>query len=163
MQSPESYSTAIFLAWDDWGGFYDHVPPPAVDKVRYGIRVPAMVISPYAKRGFIDHQTRSFDAYLKSLRMISFMGSGSIQRPTAVPTQGQMSEKTHRLSEIRHATSTLAKDRARPHFSPELRREAPRFCRVRHVHRKKGVALFLNYWFGSGIGHPTTHELLRMW
>ena len=65
MQSPEWYSTAIFLAWDDWGGFYDHVPPPGVDKVRYGIRVPAMVISPYAKRGFIDHQTLSFDVYLK--------------------------------------------------------------------------------------------------
>ncbi len=65
MRSPEWNSTAIFLAWDDWGGFYDHVPPPGVDSMGYGIRVPALVISPYARRGFIDHQTLSFDAYLK--------------------------------------------------------------------------------------------------
>ena len=58
-------STAIFLAWDDWGGFYDHVKPPRVDAEGYGLRVPALVISPYARRGFIDHQVLSFDAYLK--------------------------------------------------------------------------------------------------
>jgi phospholipase C len=62
MQSPDWNSTAIFLDWDDWGGFYDHVPPPPVDQNGYGLRVPAMVISPYAKAGFIDHQTLSFDA-----------------------------------------------------------------------------------------------------
>jgi phospholipase C len=65
MESPDWRSTAIFLSWDDWGGFYDHVVPPAVDRNGYGLRVPAMVISPYAKRGFIDHQTLSSDAYLK--------------------------------------------------------------------------------------------------
>ncbi len=65
MESPEWNSTAIFLAWDDWGGFYDHVRPPVVDSLGYGIRVPGLVISPYAKQGYIDHQTLSFDAYLK--------------------------------------------------------------------------------------------------
>jgi phospholipase C len=65
MKSPDWSSTAIFLAWDDWGGFYDHVQPPTVDENGYGLRVPAMVISPYARRGFIDHQTLSFDAYDK--------------------------------------------------------------------------------------------------
>ena len=65
MQSPEWDSTAIFLAWDDWGGFYDHVAPPSVDQNGYGLRVPGLVISPYAKKGYIDHQTLSFDAYLK--------------------------------------------------------------------------------------------------
>jgi phospholipase C len=65
MQSPLWNSTAIFLAWDDWGGFYDHLPPPAVDENGYGLRVPGLVISPYAKHGFIDHQTLSFDAYVK--------------------------------------------------------------------------------------------------
>ena len=65
MQSPDWNSTAIFLAWDDWGGFYDHVVPPTVDQNGYGLRVPAMVISPYAKKGHIDHQILSFDAYLK--------------------------------------------------------------------------------------------------
>ena len=65
MHGPDWKSTAIFLAWDDWGGFYDHVQPPTVDGQGYGLRVPAMVISPYAKKGFIDHQILSFDAYLK--------------------------------------------------------------------------------------------------
>ena len=65
MRSPNWSSTAIFLAWDDWGGLYDHVVPPKVDRNGYGIRVPGIVISPYAKRGYIDHQTLSFDAYNK--------------------------------------------------------------------------------------------------
>jgi phospholipase C len=65
MQGPDWSSSAIFLAWDDWGGFYDHVVPPSVDENGYGLRVPALVISPYAKQGYIDHQTLSFDAYLK--------------------------------------------------------------------------------------------------
>jgi phospholipase C len=65
MHSPDWSSTAVFVAWDDWGGFYDHVPPPTVDQNGYGLRVPGIVISPYAKRGYIDHQTLSFDAYDK--------------------------------------------------------------------------------------------------
>jgi phospholipase C len=65
MQSPDWSSTAIFLSWDDWGGFYDHVSPPAVDQNGYGLRVPGIVISPYAKQGFIDHQVLSFDAFDK--------------------------------------------------------------------------------------------------
>ncbi len=65
MRSKDWNSTAIFLAWDDWGGFYDHVNPPTVDAEGYGIRVSAMVISPYARRGYIDHQTLSPDAYLR--------------------------------------------------------------------------------------------------
>jgi phospholipase C len=65
MRSPAWSSTAIFLAWDDWGGDYDHVAPPQADAAGYGMRVPGLVISPYAKRGHIDHQTLSFDAYLK--------------------------------------------------------------------------------------------------
>jgi phospholipase C len=65
MKGPEWKSSAIFLAWDDWGGFYDHVRPPVVDRSGYGLRVPGIVISPYARRGFVDHQILSFDAYLK--------------------------------------------------------------------------------------------------
>ncbi len=65
MRSPDWKSTAIFLTWDDWGGFYDNVQPPKVDAEGYGLRVPGIVISPYAKRGYVDHQVLSFDAYAK--------------------------------------------------------------------------------------------------
>jgi phospholipase C len=65
MEGPDWSSTAIFLSWDDWGGFYDHVKPPRVDGEGYGLRVPSLVISPYARQGYIDHQTLSSDAYLK--------------------------------------------------------------------------------------------------
>ncbi len=65
MRGPDWDSTAIFLSWDDWGGFYDHVVPPSVDVNGYGLRVPGIVISPYARQGYIDHQTLSFDAYDK--------------------------------------------------------------------------------------------------
>jgi phospholipase C len=65
MRSPYWDSTAIFLSWDDWGGFYDHVVPPNVNYFGYGPRVPALVISAYARKGYIDHQTLSHDAYVK--------------------------------------------------------------------------------------------------
>jgi phospholipase C len=65
MRSPDWQSSAIFLTWDDWGGFYDHVVPPGIDEHGYGLRVPSLVISPYARQGYIDHQVLSFDAYLK--------------------------------------------------------------------------------------------------
>ncbi len=47
--------TALFLTWDENGGFYDHVVPPQVDQWGYGFRVPLIVVSPYARRGFVDH------------------------------------------------------------------------------------------------------------
>lgn len=65
MSGPNWNSTAIFVTWDDFGGYYDHMPPPQVDKVGYGFRVPGLLISPYARKGYIDHQVLSFDAYLK--------------------------------------------------------------------------------------------------
>ena len=90
MQSPLWDSTAIFLSWDDWGGFYDHVPPPTVDANGYGLRVPGLVISPFAKHGFIDHQTLSFDAYVKFIED-DFLSSQRIDphtdgRPDSRPT-----------------------------------------------------------------------------
>src|SRR5712692_6150462 len=55
MSSSSWSSTAIFLTWDESGGFYDHVPPPQVDPWGYGFRVPMIVVSPYARRGSVDH------------------------------------------------------------------------------------------------------------
>ncbi len=81
MQSPDWNSTAIFLAWDDWGGMYDNLIPPHVDKNGYGLRVPALVISPYAKKGYVDHQVLSFDAYLKFIED-DFLGSQRLNPKT---------------------------------------------------------------------------------
>jgi phospholipase C len=75
MQGPDWSSTAIFVSWDDWGGFYDHVSPPQVDQNGYGIRVPGLVISPYAKRGLVDHQVLSFDAYAKFIEDVFLSGN----------------------------------------------------------------------------------------
>jgi phospholipase C len=74
MTGPDWSSTAIFLAWDDWGGFYDHVQPPSVDANGYGLRVPGLVISAYARTGYIDHQTLSFDAYDKLIEDLFLRG-----------------------------------------------------------------------------------------
>ncbi len=90
MRSPDWNSTAIFLTWDDWGGFYDHVNPPTPDNLGYGIRVPALAISPYAKPGYVDHQTLSYDAYLKFIED-DFLGGARLDpktdgRPDPRPT-----------------------------------------------------------------------------
>lgn len=67
MQGPNWRSTAIFVTWDEWGGFYDHVPPPVVDIYGLGLRVPLLIISPYAKPGFISHTTYEFSSYVKTV------------------------------------------------------------------------------------------------
>jgi phospholipase C len=90
MQSPAWSSTAVFVAWDDWGGFYDHVTPPPVDENGYGLRVPGLVVSPYARHGYIDHQTLSFDAYVKFIED-DFLGGQRLDpatdgRPDPRPT-----------------------------------------------------------------------------
>ena len=81
MGSPDWPSTAIFLSWDDWGGFYDHVAPPHVDQNGYGLRVPGIVISPWAKSGTIDHQVLSHDAYVKFIEDL-FLGGRRLDPAT---------------------------------------------------------------------------------
>jgi phospholipase C len=54
--SPFWNSTAIFIMWDDWGGWYDHVVPQSIDSMGPGFRVPLIVVSPYAKHGYVSHQ-----------------------------------------------------------------------------------------------------------
>jgi phospholipase C len=103
MQSPQWDSTVVFLSWDDWGGFYDHVVPPKIDENGYGIRVPGLVISPYAKQGYIDHQILSHDAYLKFIEAV-FLGNQRLDprtdgRPDTRPT---VRESVRLLGDLRN-------------------------------------------------------------
>jgi phospholipase C len=90
MEGPDWESTAVFVTWDDWGGFFDHVEPPRVDVNGYGIRVPAFVVSPWVRPGTIDHQVHSFDSYLKLIED-RFLDSErldpeTLSRPDSRPT-----------------------------------------------------------------------------
>ena len=58
-------NTVIFITWDDWGGWYDHVAPPIKNSYEYGFRVPLIVVSPYAKAAYISHVTHHFGSILK--------------------------------------------------------------------------------------------------
>jgi phospholipase C len=69
MQGPDWNSTVIFLTWDDFGGFYDHFPPPVFDRYGLGPRVPLLIISPYAKQGFITHELLEFSSFLKFVEL----------------------------------------------------------------------------------------------
>ena len=63
-QSSYWNNTAIFVVWDDWGGWYDHVPPPQLDNMGLGFRVPLIVVSPYAKHGYVSHVQHEFGSIL---------------------------------------------------------------------------------------------------
>jgi phospholipase C len=65
MQSKYWSSSAFTWSYDDWGGWYDHVPPPAVDEYGYGFRVPTLLVSAYAKKGFIDSTELDYTSFLK--------------------------------------------------------------------------------------------------
>jgi phospholipase C len=81
MKSPAWGSTVIFLSWDDWGGFYDHVAPPKVDEGGFGLRVPGLVISPWVRKGIVDKQVLSHDAYLRFIEDI-FLGGQRVDPAT---------------------------------------------------------------------------------
>jgi phospholipase C len=71
-------STAIFIAWDDWGGWYDHVNPPQVDKMGLGFRVPVLVVSPYARPGYVSHtvhESSGFLSYVEKLFGLPTLGA----------------------------------------------------------------------------------------
>jgi phospholipase C len=76
--SPYWANTAILIAWDDWGGWYDHVAPPQVLKdcqnwgcgFVYGFRVPLIVVSPYAKQKYVSHVTHDFGSILKFIEVV---------------------------------------------------------------------------------------------
>jgi phospholipase C len=74
-------STAIFITWDDWGGWYDHVAPPTYDSYELGFRVPLIVVSPYAKRGYVSHRQHEFGSILSFVE--ENWGLGSLGRTDA--------------------------------------------------------------------------------
>jgi phospholipase C len=91
MASPAWGSSAIFITWDEWGGFYDHVAPPNVDMNAtaypvqgFGLRVPGLMISPYARAGAIDHHVLSFDSYATFFEDL-FLGGARLD-PAALGT-----------------------------------------------------------------------------
>jgi phospholipase C len=102
MQGPDWDSTAIFVTWDEWGGYYDHEVPPVIDGTQLGIRVPGLVISSYAKQGYIDHQTLTFESYLKFIED-DFLGGQRLDpatdgRPDARPVVSEASPAIGDLS-----------------------------------------------------------------
>jgi phospholipase C len=90
MNGPDWDSSVIFLTWDDWGGFYDHVAPPVVDENGFGMRVPGLAISPWIRSGLVDHQVLSFDSYLRMIedRFLSGrrLDPSTMSRPDSRPT-----------------------------------------------------------------------------
>jgi phospholipase C len=65
MESSYWKSSAFMWSYDDWGGWFDHVRPPQVDSFGYGFRAPALLVSAYARKGYIDHTTLDFTSDLK--------------------------------------------------------------------------------------------------
>jgi phospholipase C len=65
MNSPVWDTTVVSVLWDDFGGWYDHVQPPVADQLGLGPRVPMLIISPWAKAGYIELR-RQFDRYVHS-------------------------------------------------------------------------------------------------
>jgi phospholipase C len=63
-------NTVIFIAWDDWGGWYDHVNPPQIDNMGLGFRVPVIVVSPYAKHGYVSHITHEASGFLRYMEEV---------------------------------------------------------------------------------------------
>ena len=70
MRTKHWRDTAVFMIWDDFGGFYDHVPPPQLDVMGLGPRVPLLIISPWAKNGYIDSTTYEFSSVLKFIETV---------------------------------------------------------------------------------------------
>ena len=113
MASPYWKNTAIFIAWDDWGGFYDHEPPPDVDRNKtkypiqgYGLRVPGIMISAYAKSGMIDHSVMSFDAYATFIEDL-FM-KGARLNPTVLGNPDNRPDIRDALTQVHFIDGTTA-------------------------------------------------------
>ena len=68
-------NTVILITWDDWGGWYDHVPPTVINSYEYGFRVPLIVVSPFAKPGYVSHVTHDFGSILNFIEQVYHLPS----------------------------------------------------------------------------------------
>ena len=109
-------STAIVLTWDDFGGFYDHVPPPVVNNIALGPRVPAIVISPYSRRGFIDHTRYDFSSMIRFAEDVFHL--------PYLPTYTPRSPSIVRMLDFAQRQKTLAASATLLPGHSELRRRA---------------------------------------
>ena len=92
MKSSAWNSTVLVVTWDEYGGFFDHVPPPTRDGVTLGPRVPALVISPYARRGFVDHTTYDFASILRYVEEVFHVDAVGQADREASSISGMLSE-----------------------------------------------------------------------
>ncbi|MGD0832220.1 MAG: alkaline phosphatase family protein, partial [Terracidiphilus sp.] len=95
--SPFWDSTAILVNWDDWGGWYDHVVPPVIDNMGPGFRTPLLVISPYAKHGYVSHQV------YETASLLTY-----IEKTFKVPSTGARDATANDLSDCFDYTQTVA-------------------------------------------------------
>ena len=91
MASPMWPGCAIFLTWDESGGFYDHVPPPQVDEWGYGFRVPMIIVSPFSRPGFVDHEVMDHTSILKFI-------ARNWDLPTLTPREANASDMMSALT-----------------------------------------------------------------
>jgi phospholipase C len=68
-------TTAIIIVWDDWGGWYDNAVPPQLDFRGLGIRVPCLIISPYAKQGYVTHVQYEYGSILHFIEEVNGLGN----------------------------------------------------------------------------------------
>jgi len=68
-------NTVIFITWDDWGGWYDHVAPTVINSYEYGFRVPLIVVAPFARQGYVSHVTHDFGSILKFIEEVYHLPS----------------------------------------------------------------------------------------
>ena|GEM_PF-515945 len=82
-------SSVVLVLWDDWGGWYDHVVPPTVDNLGFGFRVPLIVMSPYARRGYVSHSEHEFGSVIRF-----------IEASFALPLMGTSDARADDLSDM---------------------------------------------------------------
>lgn len=100
-------STAIFIVWDDWGGWYDHVAPPQLDQMGLGFRVPLLIVSPYVHKGYVSHQQHEFGSIIKF-----------VEEQFHLPSLGQTDQRADDFSDCFDFSQTPAPFQVIPQMLP---------------------------------------------